>query len=360
MNRRQFHSLLAAAGLSLVVMPISARPANAAGNLSYYTWSQYNNPAFHNSFVKKYGGSPEMTFFGDEEEALQKILSGFTPDLAHPCSYNVGRWHEAGVIKPIDVSRLKYWPDIFSSLKKLEGTYSGDERWFVPWEWGNSSVIYRTDLVDPSYQTEGTWRILWDERYKGRLAAYKQIDGGVTPAALLAGAKNPFDLTDEEIEKVKELLIQQRSLLRFYWDDNTTVEQALASGEVVAAYGWNNSVQTLRRQGVSVDFMLPKEGMLNWVCGVVMINGGKGNEEAAYDFLNSLLEPETGKNLIETLGYGHSNHKSFELVSETTLKELGINGDPDLLLSSGVFLSPIPKENREKQTRMFEDVKAGF
>jgi hypothetical protein len=48
------------------------------------------------------------------------------------------------------------------------------------------------------------------------------------------------------------------------------------------------------------------------------------------------------------------------LVSETTLKELGINGDPDLLLSSGVFLSPIPKENREKQTRMFEDVKAGF
>ena len=60
-----------------------------------------------------------MTFFADEEEAFQKIRTGFRADLAHPCSQSAVKWRKAGIIEPIDTSRLKNWSKVIVRLDKL-------------------------------------------------------------------------------------------------------------------------------------------------------------------------------------------------------------------------------------------------
>src|SRR3546814_17291669 len=64
--------------------------------------------------------------------------------------------------------------------------------------------------------------------------------------------------------------VPHTSLLRSS-NDATTLEQSLASGEVVAAVGWNSSYTALRRQGIPVKYMTPKEGLITWICGVVLM-----------------------------------------------------------------------------------------
>ena len=91
-------------------------------------------------------------------------------------------------------------------------------------------------------------------------------------AALLAGV-NPFDMTAAEMDKVADKLREQRPLLSNYTTDMTSVEQALSSGALVAAMTWNASATTLKKQGVPVEFMKPKEGMLTWSCGFVHAEG---------------------------------------------------------------------------------------
>jgi len=108
LSRRACASALAAAGVGLVVHPLTARRAGAAEEITYFTWAEYEKPDFHQDYIKKYGGSPAISIFGDEEEALQKIRGGYRPDVAHPCSYMVSRWHDAGVVKPLDVSRIEH------------------------------------------------------------------------------------------------------------------------------------------------------------------------------------------------------------------------------------------------------------
>ena len=71
------------------------------------------------------------------------------------------------------------------------------------------------------------------------------------------------------------------------------------------------------------------------------------------------LDRFTSGYLIDEHGYGHSNRKSFELVSKTRLDELGISS-PDALFAQGVFLQPIEPVLREKYVAMFERVKAGL
>jgi spermidine/putrescine transport system substrate-binding protein len=164
-------------------------------------------------------------------------------------------------------------------------------------------------------------------------------------------------MTDEEIATVRDLLIKQKPLLRFYWDTNTTVEGALASGELVAASGWNSSVITLRKQGVNVKFMQPKEGILTYCCGLVLCKSAP-HIDKAYDLLDAMTAPEAGKWLIEEQGYGHSNRRTFDLVDDKILAERGLPKDPTALLSAGILFQ---KNGRmDDLNKMFEAVKAGL
>ena len=83
---------------------------------------------------------------------------------------------------------------------------------------------------------------------------------------------------------------------------------------------WNASATALKKQGVPVEFMKPKEGMLTWSCGSSLKDAK--NIDLAYDFINSRLETASGKYLIKSYGYGGSTSSAFAEVPKEELAEL--------------------------------------
>ena len=61
-----------------------APPATAADNIVVFDWAGYEDPAFHPSYTEKFGGEPDFSFFGDEEEAFQKSV-GAVAGLCEAC-----------------------------------------------------------------------------------------------------------------------------------------------------------------------------------------------------------------------------------------------------------------------------------
>ncbi len=352
LSRRRFSQVLAAAGVALVTVPLTERGARAEDQVTYFTWSGYDVPEFFPGYVKKHGVNPNLPLFSDEEDAFQKLRAGFFADVAHPCSGRIKRWRDAGVVQAIDTSRLSNWGDVVEVLKTVNGAADGGKQWFVPIDWGNTSVLYRADLVEVK---EESWALLWDERYKGRLSIGEDITDTAIICGLLAGVPDPYNMTDADMAKVKELLIKQKPLLRFYWSDTTALEQSMATGEVVAASAWNSSIATLRKQGIDVKYMNPKEGRLTWCCGLVLTSVAKEIDKA-YDLIDAMLSPEAGVWLIN-YGYGHSNRKAFEQVSEDVLAERGLAKNAEEHLKSGLFSRENPRLDDLQQ--MFEAVKAG-
>ena len=357
LSRRQFQKLAAAFGVGLVTVPGIARPARAAGgDVTYFGWAGYDDANFHKGYDEKYGAAPGYSFWGSEDEAFQKLMAGYQPDMMAPCTYEMKRWLAGGLLKPFDESRLTHLKDMFPAVIGIDGTVVDGKRWYVPMDWGNSTVIYRTDLVDPEYVKENSWKILFDDRYKGRLATFDDTVN-VEISALLLGYDNIFSLSDEQLGEVRKLMRKQRENLRFYWTDKTQIEQALASGELVAAYGWNETYVGLRNQGVPIGFMVPKEGIFTWCCGLVM-HAKTEREEAVYDLINAMTAPETGAYEIQTWGYGHANKKAFDLVSPEKLKDLNLS-TPEALLNSGIFFLPLEPDIKAKYTQLLEEVKGG-
>jgi len=356
MSRREAAKLVAAAGVVAVTVPVTARRASAEGEVTLFTWAGYDIPDIIPAYIEKYGGPPNYGLFGEEEEALQKMRAGYTPDLAHPCVNSVGRWRDSGMFEAFDTNRLSNWPDVWPSLQSIQGTVYDGQNWFIPFDWGNSSILYRTDMVDVD---EESWSILLDDRYKGKMAVFDSVDAVAGITGLLIGAENPFAMNDEQLVRAHDVLKQINANLRFWWTDQSMVEQALASGELVASYTWNDAVVNLKQQGLPVKYMNPKEGIFTWVCGLMKHAQGPGDDAAAYDLVNAMLDPRAGQFLIDSYGYGHSNKKSFDLVSPERLAELGIS-DPSQILEGGVFFDQIPPETRERLITMFEEVKAGM
>jgi spermidine/putrescine transport system substrate-binding protein len=356
LSRRQLNGLLAAAGLTAVTVPVVRRPARAQEQARYLTWSVYQNPGFFPDYVGRHGGNPEMSTLAGETENMQALRSGAGIDVAHPCNRSVEPWYAAGLLQPIDTSRLSHWPDLFESLTTVTGAQRNGQQYFVPVDWGTTSIIYRSDLVDIQ---DPSWSLLWDERYKGRLSVSRGAEETCAVAAIVAGAADPFVMTDEEIARVEELLRQQKPLLRFYWDTRKTVETALADGDLVAATGWNSSVSALREARVRAGVLHPKEGSLLYCCGLVLAKGARHIDQA-YDLLDAITAPEAGKWLIEAMGFGHCNRKAFDLVDKAALADRGLPKDAEQLeelLSAAILF----RENArlDKLAAMFEAVKSG-
>ena len=362
MSRRKFQSLLGSLGIATVTLPVWTGPARAAAedHPNVFTWEGWDIPEHHQEYMDKHGELPNFSIFGDEEEAFAKIMAGARYDVSHPCSYKVEIWRDAGILQPIDVNRLGHWGDIIPSLKEIPGMTTADgDVYFIASEWGHTSVLYRADLVDPKYQEDETWGLLWDERYAGRMSMADSLIDGVMVAAIYGGAKDPFNMTDAEVEVTGDLLRKQLPLLRYYWTSPTDIENAMAAGELVATSSWNDSYTALKGEGIDVKYMNPKEGAMTWVCGFCLMSAADPEKlEKSYDVIDAFLSPESGVVTIMDEGYGHANVRAFDLVSDEDLAERGLSKDPEALLNSGIFQEPIG--NEAVLQALFEEIKAGL
>lgn len=355
LTRREFNEALGLFGVSVVAVPMMARPVRAAGEILYFTWAGFEIPELYPTYAAKYG-LPETAFYGDEYEAIEKLKAGFKADVVCPCIDVMPRWMTSG-LQPIDESRLSNLGDTFESLRNAEAAFDKGERYFVPTYWGFSSFVYRTDLTDIKPEDE-SWKLLYDERFKGKIAIWDSTDAVIPVASLALGdLEDPYRPDGERLEKVAAMMRKQRDLVRFYWGSATDMQQAFVSGEIVISFAWGSTPGQLKDSGVPFKWAQPKEGLISFSCGLARSNR-KGDVAAAHDFIDAHLEPEAGKAMIETYNYGSANRKAFDLVDPALLAELNMTTPEESLAGSHAY-QYVPGTLKEEHIRLFDDVKAG-
>ncbi len=356
MSRREMLASAGAFGVGAILVPVRAR---ASGPLVCLEWAGYDVADYIPAFVEKHGRTPDFAVFGGEEEALAKVRAGFAADVMHPCNYSVSRFVSAGLAREIDTARLSHWPDIFPALKTAEGVLTDGRVVMAPADWGNSSIAYRPDLVDPAFAADPTWGIFFDDAYRGRVS---MLDNEllIQIGAMVGGMSydEAYALSGAALEQAARTWGRKGvEISRFLWTDASEVQQAMASGEIVAAYAWNDLVKNLQAEGIPVAYAVPREGLFTWFCGLTLLNSGRADEALAYDFIDAWLSPETGKLLIEGSGYGHANMKSFEIADPDAVAAMGLR-DPVAVMESAILFRTPPDAVQNEHNRVWSDVKA--
>lgn len=324
----------------------------AADRLTVMTWSGYELPQFHPDYDRAHPEGANIAVVSNDDEQFAKVRAGYRTDIAHPCIDRVQDWRDAHLIQPIDTSRIRNWDRLFPILRQIPGVVADGKVWMLPWDWANTSITYRTDLVAGH---PDSWTLLWDPKYEARTAMIDAVHDAWLVAALVAKV-DPFDESPADIARTADVLRRQVALASFYTADMTTLEQSLASGELVAAMTWNSAYVELRKQGVPVAFMRPKEGMLTWVCGLVLMQDSR-HVDLAYDFFNAMETEAVGVALIRAYGYGVANSDSFAAVPEAERDALALPRDPQHELHDTILVRPM--RDRARIASTYATVKAG-
>ena len=330
---------------------ISQTSDHSTGTITILEWAGYDDPSFFEPFSQKNpDSSVDFSYFADDAEAYSKIQSGFDVDMIHPCSPWIGEYMRAGLIQPIDTSRLEHWSNINPSLAKI-GQIDGVQ-YFIPWDFGIEGLLVRTDKVE---QVPDSWNDLWDPQYKGHVS---MLDIGETAWITTSAALgfDPYHTTPEQQEAIKQKLIDLKPNLLNYWADATELTSLMASGDVwVAGNGWVESYIALRDEGIPISFITPEEGALGFVCGYVITSSAK-DLDLVYDYLNAVTSPQSMANMSNTLGYGPSNQAAIPLLDPKFVEELKLD-DPTLMTRT-IFYQPIDSDQRELFTNIWSEVKA--
>lgn len=355
-SRRSMLCQAGAFGVGLMALP---RLPQAAEVLTCLEWAGYDSPDYFKTYVGKHGGAPNFSIFSGEEDALAKVLAGFKADVMHPCNYSVGRFVNAKVAAEIDTSKLSNWKDVFPALQTASGVVMDGKVVMAPADWGNSSIAYRTDLVDPEFAKNESWGIFVDDKYAGKVS---MLDNEVAIAiGMMVGGetyeKAIWASGDKLAAAAKEWGAKIVKNSRFLWNDPSELQQGLASGEIVAGYAWNDVYKNLKRENVPIAYARPKEGYFTWFCGLTLLKTGKADPALAYDFIDAWLSPETGKQLIEGSGYGHSNMKAFEIADKQAIADMGIT-DPAEHMKNGILFIQVSDEVQTEWNKTWGDLKA--
>jgi spermidine/putrescine transport system substrate-binding protein len=328
---------------------------NGGGAVTLFQWEDYTSAPFLADYEKAYPDKPQTAIFADEDEAFAKMRAGFKPDVMGPCYYEFPRWQEAGLIKPIDTSKLKNWSKISATLRTLPGIDAGDGRvWFVPHYWGNTSVTIRTDLA-PEYAKSQSWDILFDPKYKGRVAVLDGVDDVIPFIGRMIGV-DAYSMDEAGWQKIQAKLKQLMPQLRFVSSDDTALAQGLASGELVAAMSWRTTFAGLHKEGRPVAYLEPEGGMFTYVCGLVM-HAETQNEDKALALIDSSLSDAAARYSIEDIGDEPANEAALKQVPDAVFENLRLSRDVDSFLKSGIFQRRL--KDKEKLINAWTELRAG-
>lgn len=278
-------SAAAGGGDTSAAAPVGFDPATESdAPLQVFTWAGYDEspvpdgaPWMWQEYTDgPYGAKSPLTFtfLDDDTQALAKVASGFAADIIHPCGGYIQKWKEAGLIQPLDTALLPDWDGVPESLK-APGLFDG-AYYHLPFDVGFTSLTYDADVVDFSeVGGEESWKILLDDRYKGQISLFNGPDEVIEYAALAnRGAKDPTDLTIEEIAAAKETALLMKQNVRTYWTSQNDTVNDFINGNILITATWPDGYWKIKThpkmKDRNIQYMQPIEGRLTWICGMVL------------------------------------------------------------------------------------------
>lgn len=287
-------------------MALSA-PA-AAQTLNIYNWADYLDDAVIREFEREYGIRVIYNVYSNNEELHARLRGGASGyDVIFPSDYMAEVLIAEGLLQPIPreaVPNLAYIDERFLDLP-----FDPGNQYTVPYLWGSTGIGVNTRYVK---EPVDSWDILWDPKYRGRIAMLndpREVFG--VALKRLGYSANTRDL--EALEKAKELLVEQKPLVLTYDSDNTEI--LLVSEEVWLAHGYSGDVLRAMGDNPDITYVVPKEGGLLWM-DVMAIPKTARNVDGALKFINFILRPDIHARLAEANQYPTPNRAAWEYHDE--------------------------------------------
>jgi spermidine/putrescine transport system substrate-binding protein len=333
--------------------------AYAAETLSLLTWKGYAPKDLVDKFQQETGITVKVTYSNNEEMiAKLRATRGAGFDLAQPSQDRISSVQEKyQIYQPIDLSKIKTGQIIPSMLEAVKlNTMVNVKPHAVPFCWGTSGLIVNRKFAADA----NDYSDLLNEKYKGRVSY--RLKRPTLIALAFAMGDNPFAKYSDVnaykalMEKVGQAMIDGKDIVKNYWTNGDALLQSMRSAEVYLAMAWDNGGWKLHVENSDIDFLAPKSGALGWI-DTFAIPAKAKNIDAAYKWINFMLQPQNAAAFTNVEKYGTASNGSIELTN------VDIRGNfqrcfPKTAIDNIKWYPPVPAKLEEIEGMILDKVKA--
>jgi spermidine/putrescine transport system substrate-binding protein len=275
-----------AAGAGTLALP---RMAYAAEELNILVWCDHTDPRLIGAFEKAKGVKVNVKTYEGTGTGLS-IIEQSRPgdwDVFMVDATDVPRIAGNGLFMelPTDVAP---WPDLFPELRDSPFARVGGKLYAVPEKFGYYGACFNKKNVDVADAKRGD--ILWNDKYKGRIAVYDYY----FPIIQLVGLGNgwkPTDLDMQKLEAIRKKLIAGKANTKLI-GDIPSVQNALVSGNVDVIYGGAEfTVSNLIPANPHLDWVIFDSGGLIWTQGLTVLATSQ-RKDLALEFIRWVMSPK--------------------------------------------------------------------
>jgi len=170
MAARAIWVILAAGSLAACGSPpATPTPRPLARELILYNWEDYLPRSVIDAFAAEYGVQVKYETYDSMEEAVAAIKAGRAYDVAVVEDDELPELVAHGWLADIDLHNVPNFKNISASFRDL--TFDPGNRHSVPYNWGTTGLLVRSDLVKNPVTR---WADLWDPAYAGKVLLREQ------------------------------------------------------------------------------------------------------------------------------------------------------------------------------------------
>jgi spermidine/putrescine transport system substrate-binding protein len=187
------------------------------------------------------------------------------------------------------------------------------ENYVIPYMWGTSGIMYNTKLI--SQDEVNSWACFWNPQNKGKMLMKDSYWDVYNIAAIYgmqqditSGKRSLYqvanDHTPEDIALVESKIKQMRPYLAGWEADFG--KDMMTKGQIWFCYAWSGdavwAIEEANAVGVSLDYVVPKEGSNVWFDGWVIPKYARNTKAASY-FLAYLCQSDVAMRNMDVCGY---------------------------------------------------------
>lgn len=279
---------------TLVAIPLtgcnSGAKNNSAKTLTVANWKGYGSDCDYvlEKFEKEYNCKIVHQYIDSEEDYITMMKQGGegTIDVMLPNLAYMQKVINSGVVEPLDKTKLDNYDNLIPKMRDAKDLSGKDGKLYaVPWVFGTTSLAYSTDEINDK---PTSLSILFDPQYKGKMAFNDDVTTAILTASLYLNEKDPYN---PDLDKVKKTLIDAKNNSKLIWATSDDFSKAFSSGSVVVGNLWSGTATRLASEGSKIDYVYPKEGVIEWQDNWAIAKNSK-NQDLAYKFINYMTSEE--------------------------------------------------------------------
>jgi len=286
--------------------------------LTLYNWEDYIGSSTLETFEQETGIHVEEVNFTDEEEMLGAVQSNLSAYDLVVVSDDVAReMIAAKLLLTVDYSKISNIRHI--GPQYLNQRFDPNQEYTVPYLIGSSGMVINKKYIKGPADS---WKVLWDTRYKGKIAMLNNPSEVAAAGCKLLGYSINTS-HEEELAMTKSALLEQRPLVAGYYDV-VTIQDLMRNERLWAAHIYSGEGLVLSEENEDIEYLIPREGAAVWMDVFVMPRDAKHTEEA-HIFLNYILQPEINAAIASEYWYATPNKEAEPLM------------DPEILVCPAVY-----------------------